>query len=132
MAEERILLVEGEDDEHVVKALCKARKVELNFTITNKKTYPQLLDGIPVTLKQPALRVLGVLADANDDPESRWREIVDAAARSDVVLPDAPDSCGTIIQVDLRVGAGFDPGAGIGGEFACEVEVVGRDFVTWG
>lgn len=104
MAEECILLVEGEDDEHVVRQLCRACNVGLNFSIERKDGYERLLKSIPVTLKRPGLRVLGVLADANDDLGNRWQEIVKASAGSDVRLPSGPVPSGTIVDSAPRAG----------------------------
>ncbi len=75
-----ILLVEGEDDEHVVEHLCRSvgigewvcvepepPRFELPFTIINKRGYPKLLKGLPEDLKRSGLLALGVVADANGD-----------------------------------------------------------------
>ena len=59
MADERmILLVEGEDDEHVVLHLYReVHSSEPPFTIENKENYTKLLQGLPVDLKRPGLKV---------------------------------------------------------------------------
>lgn len=105
-----ILLVEGEDDEHVVEHLYReVHDSEPLFEIRNKQGYPKLLKGLPVDLKENGLRALGVVADANDDPARRWREIVDAAAEEGVRLPGAPDPSGTVVGDRPRVGVWLMP-----------------------
>lgn len=110
MVEERILLVEGEDDEHVVNRLYqKVYGSELPFKIVNKEGYTKLLQGLPVDLKRSGLAALGVLADANDDLEARWQDLVDAANEGAVSLPDAPAPAGTIVEGRPRVGVWLMP-----------------------
>ena len=110
MAEEQILLVEGEDDEHVVEHLYrKVHGAEPPFEIVNKMGYSKLLKGLPLDLKRSGLRTLGILADANDDLETRWRELVAAAEEEDVRLPDEPSPSGTLVEGDIRVGVWLMP-----------------------
>ena len=117
MVEEYILLVEGEDDEHVVERIYrKVHGSEPPFKIVNKEGYTKLLQGLRLDLKRPGLKVLGILADANDDLEARWQELVDAAKEGAVSLPDAPESFGTIVEGRPRVGVWLMPDNGRPGE----------------
>ncbi len=109
MSSERILLVEGEDDEKVVEHLGRVCGLQQNFTIENERGFSKLCGHISVWAKEPGLRTLGVLADANDDLESRWKEIVDAAAGVGVRLPDAPEPSGTIVEGSPRIGVWLMP-----------------------
>lgn len=106
-----ILLVEGEDDEHVVR--CLYRKVhggsEPPFTIKNKGNYTKLLQGLPADLKRSGLRVAGILADANDDVEARWLELSKAVKEGGGGLPDVPAPSGTIVEGSLRIGVWLMP-----------------------
>ena len=100
-----ILLVEGEDDEHVVEHLYReVFDSEPPFKISNEQGYSKLLKTLPLHLRGSGLLALGVLADANDDPAERWREIVDVAAEEGVRLPGAPDPSGTVVGDRPRVG----------------------------
>ena len=132
MAEEQILLVEGEDDEHVVKHLYReVYGAEPSFEILNKMGYSKLLKGLPRDLKRSGLQTLGIVADANDDLEARWRELVAAAEEEGVRLPDAPSSSGTLVEGDIRVGVWLMPDNASTGEledFAREL-VPGADRV---
>ena len=105
-----ILLVEGEDDELVVEHLYReVFDSEPPFKIRNEEGYSKLLKGLPLYLKGSGLQALGVLADANDDPNARWQELVGAAVESDVLLPGAPDPSGTVVGDRPRVGVWLMP-----------------------
>ena len=105
-----ILLVEGEDDEHVVEHLYReVFDSEPPFKISNEQGYSKLLKTLPLHLRGSGLLALGVLADANDDPAERWREIVDVAAEEGVRLPGAPDPSGTVVGDRPRVGVWLMP-----------------------
>ena len=55
MADDRILLVEGEDDEHVVRHLYReVYGSDPPFEIVNKEGYAKLLKGLPRTSRDPA------------------------------------------------------------------------------
>lgn len=111
MADERmILLVEGEDDEHVVLHLYReVHSSDPPFTIENKENYEKLLQGLPVDLKRPGLKVVGILADADDNVEARWLELSKAVKEGGRRLPDAPAPPGTIVEGSPRVGVWLMP-----------------------
>ncbi len=110
MANERILLVEGEDDEHVVRHLYKkACGIEPNFRIVNQRGYEKLLEALGVHLKQSGLQTLGVVVDADDDREARWQELAASAKKCAVSLPDVPDASGTMVEGPPRVGIWLMP-----------------------
>ena len=112
MSEQLILLVEGEDDKHVVEHLYRrvhGDEAPLPFKIENKESYEKLLEGLPQHLKSSGLQVLGIVVDANDDPKARWREIRDAAANGGVDLPAEPAPNGTFVEGCPRVGAWLMP-----------------------
>ena len=73
MAAEKILLVEGTDDEHVVRHLWNHHGFPSDtFEIKNCQGVNQLLETFPVQLKGSGVNVVGVLADANNDTQGRW------------------------------------------------------------
>ena len=71
----RLLLVEGIDDEHVVRRLLDRHQHMPNFEISDKKGFPNLRDSIGPELKVPGRTALGILVDANDDFNARWDSI---------------------------------------------------------
>lgn len=98
----RLLLVEGKDDEHVVKHLRRAHGIEIDFDVEqpSEDGVEQLLDQVPTRLKESGMERLGVLVDADEDAQSRWEQLRDRlrkAGYSDV--PDSPGPSGTILDI---------------------------------
>ena len=60
-------------------------------------------------MKAPGRTALGVLADANSDIGSRWREVSREFAKVSVQLSTNPASGGTIVNGDLKVGVWLMP-----------------------
>ncbi len=93
-APQRILLVEGKDDEHVIYALLKAHSVTEIFEVKGTGGDGMLLDQIPVRLKQSGLERLAVILDADEDLGSRWEQL--RARLPSYSLPSQPDGDGTV------------------------------------
>ncbi len=114
-SQRNILLVEGTDDEHVLKHLCGNRGIQHLDEIKPIGGIEQLLENLPVRLKESDVRALGLVIDADADLASRWRAIRDrllAAGYPNV--PDEPVSTGTILdpppnQLLPRVGVWIMP-----------------------
>ena len=106
---DRVLLVEGPDDEHVVKHLCDRSGLPRNFSIVQKGGFPELSKSIAVELVAPGRLALGVVVDANDDPTARWQAVRDRCKRRDVVLPSHTDPTGVVVEGRLRVGVWLMP-----------------------
>lgn len=104
-----LLLVEGNDDEHVIRRLCEQRQAAKNFRTDRKDNVERLLDSIEGHLREPELRALGIVADANTDPRRRWQSISDRIARVGIAAPGAPDPNGTVIDGEVRVGVWLMP-----------------------
>ena len=71
----RVLLVEGPDDRHVVQHLCKRQQEMPTFAIISKDGDPRLTRAIRPEMKVSGRTALGILADANADPQARWQAI---------------------------------------------------------
>ncbi|MDJ0597601.1 MAG: hypothetical protein QNJ37_01975 [Crocosphaera sp.] len=80
------LLVEGDNDRHVVWALCKKYNISQTFVVElpdsielsdGKKAtgVEALLLGLPIRLKEPYLQTLGIVVDADQDLQARWQAI---------------------------------------------------------
>ena len=113
---ERILLVEGADDEEVVRHLCQRHHSVPAFGIENKHGFPALRRAIVPEMKVSARRAVGILADGNDDPEARWQSISDTLRRGDVRLPEAFDPDGAVMEGEPRVGVWLMPDNRASGE----------------
>ena len=73
---EKILLVEGYHDKHVVLQLWKSGHPKYQpFEIEVKKGAPNLIKSISAECKVPGRQTIGILVDGNDDPIKRWKEM---------------------------------------------------------
>ena len=98
MSGKKVLLVEGADDEHVVKHICGNRGVNPLDEIAAQHSVERLLENFPVRLKESDIEILGVVLDADTDIQRRWsslRHRLTEAGYGDV--PQHPNSAGTII-----------------------------------
>ena len=106
----QLLLVEGADDEHVVRHL-RGRQPDMpDFEISDKKGFPNLRDAIRPELKAPGRTALGILVDANDDFNARWNAIGYQLRRAAINLPPPPTTqAGTVVGGTPRVGVWLMP-----------------------
>ncbi len=105
----RVLLVEGQDDKHVIANLRKRHQFTPDFDILAKDGLDTLLETVGAELNVPGRQAIGILIDANDDLTARWNAVKDK-------LPDqyrdslsSLDPNGTIIQVKPRIGIWLMP-----------------------
>jgi len=116
----RILFVEGADDQHTTWAICQHFKVEETFIvevpdgegkIPTKKTRQNELGGIDNVLKAAGLNLiagssavdrLGIVIDADEDLNSRWQSVSSILEKAGYEnLPVSPDAHGTIIRQEF-------------------------------
>jgi hypothetical protein len=98
MADRYILLVEGNDDEHVLYHLLKHHRVPDLFKIKNKGGDTELLNSLEVELLASDLERLGIVLDADTDLAARWQTLRSTLSSSGYDVPGTPDPDGTIIQ----------------------------------
>jgi hypothetical protein len=100
----RILLVEGTDDEHVLKHICGNRGISHLDEVKRHGGIEPLLESLPVRLKASEDGdILGVVVDADLDAASRWQSLRDrlmTVGYADV--PERPATNGTIINVQAH------------------------------
>lgn len=99
---DRVLLVEGQDDEHVVQHLCLRSQSVPPFHIENKFNVDKLLDSIKQEVRVPGRKAVGILVDANDRLESRWQAVTDRLEQVGLKVPHSPELAGTIIDGTTR------------------------------
>ena len=104
-----LLLVEGRDDSRVVRSVCDLAGLAHGFDIQSKDGIDNLLRSIVAHLQQPDVRVLGIVADANDDPNGRWQGIRGQLSRAGIVAPENLSVGGTVIEGEVRVGVWLMP-----------------------
>ncbi|MBU1821185.1 MAG: hypothetical protein KKG00_06700 [Bacteroidetes bacterium] len=91
------LLVEGNDDLHVVLAICHQFKVVQSFGIVDSKGIDALLVQIPVRIKLRDSN-LGILIDADVDIHARWQQLQNILTPLGYDLPEVPNAKGTIVN----------------------------------
>ena len=97
----KVMLVEGDDDEHVVKHICGNHDIRDLDEIKEHGGVEGLLESIPVRLKSASDEgdVVGIVVDADQDAAARWRQLSEMFANvgySDVPNQPVPD--GTILS----------------------------------
>jgi hypothetical protein len=100
MAAKKILLVEGIDDEHVLKHLWSNRGGPKLDEVKPYGSVETLLDSIRVRLKASEDGdIFGVVIDADTDLAARWRSLRDRLIRVGYDrVPDNPSRDGTILD----------------------------------
>ena len=113
---DQVLLVEGNDDLHVIAALCECFNVKESFGIKDCNGIDNILAGLHVRLKGSGeIKTLGVVIDADSQAVGRWlsvREILQKTGRYDYVPDDCPPD-GLVINPrvdgDMRFGLWIMP-----------------------
>ena len=95
---DRVLLVEGQDDEHVVLNLRLKFQSMPHFHIENKGGVRKLLDSIIQEARVSGRKALGILLDVDDDLNARWSAVADRLRRLDIDVPLTPEQTGTLID----------------------------------
>lgn len=93
-----LLMVEGKDDEHVVKGFCGARKLGKIDGIVQFEGIDNLLDSIPVRLKESGLGALGILLDADADLAARWDAVSARLRDAGYEVPLKPSLEGLVLD----------------------------------
>ena len=93
----RVLLVEGQSDRHVVEHLCFRSESVPQFRTEEKGNVDRLLDSIRPEVRVSERRALGILLDADEDPNARWRAVADRLRQESIEVPRSPESTGTLI-----------------------------------
>ena len=106
---ERVLLVEGPDDEHVVSHLCARQPNMPEFKIKQKGGINELANAIEGEIKVSGRQSVGVLVDANADPSARWQSITDRLRAAGVNAPARMRAEGSVILGQPRVGIWLMP-----------------------
>ncbi len=95
----RVLMVEGPDDEHVVKNICGQRQLGKIQYIHPYGGKDPLIEGIGVRLKESDIGALGIILDADTDLHARWQAVayrLSVAGYTDVPATPVPE--GTVIE----------------------------------
>ena len=108
-AQNRILLVEGQNDEHVVRHIRARHPSAPSFDIANKDGIGEVLKSISGKIKVSGRLVVGILVDANGTLMDRWKSVRDRIMRANIQVPTHPNPAGTIIDGTPQVGIWLMP-----------------------
>ena len=115
-SDSRVLLVEGQDDEHVVSRLLERHESALSFSILNKQTISKLLPSISLEIRASGRQAVGILVDADDNMAARWDAVRGQLSKAGISPPPSPNSAGTIIDGTPRIGIWLMPDNEASGE----------------
>ena len=94
----RVLIVEGNDDLHVVDRLRRRCLPASGFGIVQKGGVDKLIESIDVEITQPGRHAVGFVLDADDRLAKRWESIAGKLRLRAIELPDTPHPNGTVIE----------------------------------
>jgi hypothetical protein len=119
------LLVEGNDDLHIIYNICDKKKIEKNFEIVDCKGIVNLLNQILVRLKESDLKTLGIIVDADTNLHSIWDKISDVLTKHQYNPPTEFPEHGLIINSDEspKIGVWIMPNNNLNGKI--------EDFITY-
>ena len=106
---ERILLVEGPDDEHVIWHICRRHGDLANFEIRQTGGIDKLLDAIEAETKAAGRQSVGLLVDANSSLDDRWRSLAGRLRKVGIEPPETLDEEGCVIPGRPRLGLWLMP-----------------------
>jgi hypothetical protein len=119
-----LLLVEGNDDFHVIHSLCKQFNISVrnlenpkggNFSVRDCKGVTELLELIPILFKSPKTS-LGVIIDADIDLQSRWDSVKNILLKEGFDLPkDLPENGLIVKKGMLKAGVWIMPNNNLNG-----------------
>ena len=107
----RVLLVEGQDDFHVVEHLRRRYWTDddaPSFETIIKNNDVELLKSISGEIKTEGREAIGILIDTDDDLTARWQSVRDRLPEN-FTLADQPTFGGAIINTSPRVGVWLMP-----------------------
>lgn len=91
------LLVEGNDDQHVIWALCLRFNLVQNFDVIDCKGFDKLYEQIPVRFKQSGINTIGIIVDADSDLQTRWISLKALLTAQNFSIPEELPVKGLIV-----------------------------------
>ncbi len=110
---DRLLVVEGQDDKHVLWAILQYHHFEPSFEVKDEGGFENLIQRLPVYLKLGSdLERFGMIVDGDLSIGSRWESLKNILRKLGYAnVPHEPESLGTLLgHPDLpRVGVWIMP-----------------------
>ena len=94
----KLLLVEGLTDKWAVRGIRHNCCDDLRFAIHEKKGLPALIGSIQPECKVEDRDALGLVVDADQDPQDHWDRIRESLGEIDIPAPIVPKPEGTLIE----------------------------------
>ena len=92
------IIVEGQDDRHVVEKLLFHHDLGELFEVKDKEGIEKLLDTLEEEIGATDVEKLGIIIDADDDLAAQWARLTRILPRCGyAAVPTAPDAAGTIV-----------------------------------
>ncbi|GHV50298.1 hypothetical protein FACS1894181_10680 [Bacteroidia bacterium] len=96
---EKKLLVEGNNDKHVILALCNKDKIPETFDIINCEGIDNLKEDLQVRLKS-TIKAIGIVIDADTNMDARWNNIKAILCTCGFAIPDKLPESGLAVYSD--------------------------------
>lgn len=117
------LLVEGNDDQHVIWALCNKLSITETFDVIDCEGKDSLKKKIEPILMLPEVETLGIIIDADQDLCSSWQSIRDILENQRFPVPQEFPKEGLIFPSDIiKIGVWIMPNNNFNGML--------EDFIT--
>ena len=101
---DRLLLVEGPDDQHVVRHLWERLYGRgIPFQFAPRGGVAGVVESIRDEVNVPGRQALGILVDANNNPATRWQAISDRLFGVGIQTPTTPHPNGLIIDATVEM-----------------------------
>ena len=103
-----LLLVEGEDDKHVIRHLSERWDQSLEFAIKDYDGIENVLPSIRDHIDELGRPAIGVVVDADSDALNTWNRVCARIRQSEQTIspiPPTPDPNGTIIPENPSIGS---------------------------
>jgi len=111
------LLVEGNNDQHVIWALCEKLHLTENFDVIDCEGVDKLFEQIPIRFKQSGIDTVGIILDADTEIRNRWAFLKSLLVTQGFTLPNELPSNGLIITntTNKRIGIWLMPNNNLNG-----------------
>ena len=103
----RLLVVEGQDDRHVIDQIREQCLQDVEFHIKDCEGYPNILNQISVQTKVSGRKSVGFVMDGNSSPKQRWNDVRKKLVDAGFEPPEDLDQGGIIINSDSGPTVGF-------------------------
>jgi len=106
----RKLLVEGNDDQHVIWALCEKFNIPEEFDVIDCGGIDNLYESISLRFKQASVETVGIIIDADIKLNNRWLYIRNLLSNQGFKMPEDLPNDGLILSNDnVKVGIWIMP-----------------------